>query len=329
MLYKCDSCGSSMIYDPEQRMLVCPHCGSKRPDMPQGQTTEGQNCPTCGAPLTGTDRALIAQCSYCGTWLSIDPNLENTDAPKKIMPFSFGRKQARRQVLAAFDNIPFLPKNFLADPEGSDIQALYAPFWLYPVQVKGHYEYEAEMTLTYGDETEHRKYYLERDALSTFNGIPVDALESLEDLTIDAAVGGDGKNMQDFDPVYLAGTDAVLPEKPADDPRYLQRASSWADMSADAKAESRLTSGFTSAVCASRSVDRDLDAGSAQSVLLPVYRYEYNSFGKHKIYIDGHTGKMSGDAPCDKGRVLLHYLIEMVCAGISLAAIVGIVGVLL
>ena len=76
-------------------------------------------------------------------------------------------------------------------------------------------------------------------------------------------------------------------------------------------------------------MDRDLDAGSAQSVLLPVDRYEYNSFGKHKIYIDGHTGKMSGDAPCDKGRVLLHYLIEMVCAGISLAAIVGIVGVLL
>ncbi|MEE0954961.1 MAG: hypothetical protein U0L49_03985 [Eubacterium sp.] len=30
MLYKCESCGSSMVYDPDQKRLVCPHCGSHR-----------------------------------------------------------------------------------------------------------------------------------------------------------------------------------------------------------------------------------------------------------------------------------------------------------
>lgn len=47
-------------------------------------------------------------------------------------------------TIYAFDNVPFLPRNFLGDPEGKDIQVVYAPFWLYPASVTGHYEYKAE-----------------------------------------------------------------------------------------------------------------------------------------------------------------------------------------
>ena len=154
-------------------------------------------------------------------------------------------------------------------------------------------------------------------------------MESLEDGTIDAAVGGDVKDLQDFDPAYLAGTSATLPEKPKQDPTYQQRAEDWAYMSVDAKEKEGLTDGYTSAKRTDCDRQFILDTEQAQSVLLPVYRYEYKGFGLHKIYIDGHTGSMSGDAPCDRGRVLLHYMIELICAGISLAAIVGIVGVLL
>lgn len=329
MLYKCHSCGSSMVYDPDRKKLVCPYCGTERADMPQGKFTDGKMCPNCGAPLTGTERALVTMCPYCGTWLSIDTNLREADAPKRIQPFSFGKIRARQRILDAFDNVPFLPRGFLADPEGKDIEALYAPFWLYPVQVRGHYEYKAEITLPRGGgRTEHQKYHLSRDGFSQFYGVPVDAMESLEDLTTDAAVGGEGKSLQDFDPVYLSGTSAELPEKPADDAGYRLRAADWACKSAAEKKDG-IVGGFTAVKCTSQYEEYSLNPADAQSVLLPVYRYEYSGFGRHKIYIDGNTGNMSGDAPCDKGRVLLHYLIEMVCAGITLAAVVGIVGVLL
>lgn len=317
-----------MVYDPDKKKLICPHCGKMRADMPEGPETDGRICPSCGAPLQGAERALVFECPYCGTWLSIDPNLRDTDAPKKILPFAFGKEHARQQVIDAFDNVPFMPKNFLADPEGKDIEAVYAPFWLYPASVTGHYEYKAEMVLPGGGGTEHQKYHLSRDAYSRFCHIPVDAMESLEDSTIDAAVGGDVKDLEDFDPVYLSGTTAGLPEKPKQDPVYQQRAADWACMSADAK-EEELTQGYSSVKRTSRDVQHTLDVEDAESVLMPVYRYEYKGFGLHKIYIDGHMGSMSGDAPCDKGRVMMHYLIEMICAGISLAAIVGIVGVLL
>lgn len=317
-----------MVYDPEKEKLICPYCGRMRANMPKGSETDGSVCPACGAPLQGAERALVFECPYCGTWLSIDPNLRDADAPKKILPFAFSKERARQQVIDAFDNVPFLPKNFLADPDGKDIEAVYAPFWLYPASVTGHYEYKAERVLPGGGGTEHQKYHLSRDTFSQFYRIPVDAMESLEDSTIDAAVGGDVKDMEDFDPVYLSGTSAVLPEKPRQDPEYQRRAADWACMSADAK-EEELTEGYTSVKCTVHDQQNSLDTGNAASVLMPVYRYEYKGFGLHKIYIDGHTGSMSGDAPCDKRRVMVHYLIEMICAGISLAAIVGIVGVLL
>lgn len=160
MTYSCDSCGSSMVYDPEKKKLICPHCGRMRTDMPKGEETDGSVCPACGAPLQGTERALVCQCPYCGTWLSIDPNLRDADAPKKILPFAFSKDQARQRVIDAFDNVPFLPGNFLADPEGKDIQAVYAPFWLYPAFVTRHYEYRAELVLPHGSSTEHQRYYL-------------------------------------------------------------------------------------------------------------------------------------------------------------------------
>ena len=34
-----------MVYDPEQKKLVCPYCGSSREDMPQGKETDGRICP--------------------------------------------------------------------------------------------------------------------------------------------------------------------------------------------------------------------------------------------------------------------------------------------
>ena len=96
----------------------------------------------------------------------------------------------------------------------------------------------------------------------------------------------------------------------------------------DAK-ETELTKGYMGLKKKKRERILEEVPDETKIVLLPVYRYEYKGFGTHRIYMNGTTGRMSGNAPCDKRKVILHYLFEAACTVVSAAALVGILGVLL
>ena len=333
MLYRCDSCGAYMVYDPDVRALVCPQCGRLDEEMPSaGGISMKAECPNCGAGFENAERRLVYQCPYCSSWISVDANLSAADAPKKITPFSFGRKQAREKIRDAFDQIPFLPDSFLKDPEGTDIEALYAPFWRYRFTGRGDYHYTGEKQSVHRNGrttiTDHRVYEIHRAVEAEFSNVPVDAMDSLDDETIDAALPFDPELAEDMNPVYLAGTDAWLPDRDASEPEYLDRAQNWA-LETMKDRESSLALGYVT--LRSTSVNRSArpDPSQCEGVLLPVYRYEYKGFGTHRIYMNGTTGRMSGNAPCDSRKVVIHYLVEAACTLICAAAIVGIMGVML
>ena len=332
MLYSCNSCGASMVYDPEKHSLVCPQCGSKRNNMPEGTASMKMECPNCGAAFEDAQKKLVCQCPYCSSWVSLDANLAAENAPVKITPFTFGKKAAREKIKDAFDRIPFLPDSFLKDQEGNDIDALYAPFWLYTMEGTGRYDYTGEiqhsshMGLT--TVTEHKVYDVHRVVDYSSCAIPVDAMDKLDDRTIDAALPYDRSLAKDMNPIYLAGTQACLPDKEKDEEEYISRARQWALESVDDR-ENTLTSKFESLKVRNHERTMENDPTKTEGVLLPVYRYEYKGFGTHRIYMNGTSGRMSGNAPCDRGKVLFHYLVEAACTVISAAAIVGMLGVLL
>jgi len=321
-----------MVYDPDAKALVCPRCGNRQTKMPRGGEESGNTCPNCGAQFEGTEKKLVYQCPYCGSWMTIDQNLKKPDAPKKITPFVFGKKEAREKILGAFDNIPFLPDSFLREPDGKDIEALYAPFWLYYAEAKGTYDYrgEKQSSHTRGNKTitEHDVYDIHRALELKYDEIPVDAMDSLDDKTIDAAVPFDDDLEQNMDIVYLAGTNAYLPDRDAADETYQRRAGAWAKESME-DLEADLVVGYESLKL--KNAERKVEPDPARSTcaLAPVYRYQYKGFGTHRIYMNGTTGRMSGDAPCDRGKVIIHYFAEAACVMISAAAIVGTIGVLL
>ena len=58
------------------------------------------------------ERRLVYQCPYCSSWISVDSNLSAADAPKKITPFSFGRKHSRRTLISTFSLRGSIPWKF-------------------------------------------------------------------------------------------------------------------------------------------------------------------------------------------------------------------------
>ncbi len=321
-----------MIYDPDRKALVCPQCGREQGKMPENGSSGRNECPNCGAAFEKADRRLVYQCPYCSSWMTVENNLESPDAPARIIPFSFGKKKARGKIQDAFDNIPFLPDSFLKDPEGNDIEALYAPFWVYDADARGEYLYngEKQRTVAHGDTrtTHHSVYKIIRNVRARYDSIMVDAMDSLDNETIDAALPYNPELQQSMDPVYLSGTAAFLPDKSSQDAEYISRAQDRVETSMSLR-ENNLVSGYSTLHQERRQVNVYPVLSRDGGVLLPVYRYNYKSLGNHKIYMNGTTGRMSGDAPCDKGKVFLHYILEAVCTVVSAAAIVGILGVLL
>lgn len=327
MLYTCDKCGSSMTYDPERKCLVCPHCGNTYRHIPDDRKLEKKICPSCGAPLEKAEKALVYQCPYCGTWMSIDENLNAEDAPTSIRPFSYGKKKARQSILEAFDNIPFLPKGFLADSEGKDIEAVYVPFWIYQASATTDYVFEGKNRTEMYDETRVSVYNLFCTYKSTYKNVPIDAKDEIENGTIDAAIAIDAGEMRSMNAVYLSGTKAELPDKKADEEEYQKRAEDWVGYS-EKYSEEAEPKGYDELSVIRQETTVKAEPENAECVLLPVYRYNYKGTGDHKIYMDGTTGRMSGDAPCDKGRVLLHYIFEALCVAVTAVSLIGFIGVL-
>ena len=97
MLYSCNSCGASMVYDPDRHALVCPQCGSKRNSMPEGTASMKMECPNCGAAFEEAQKKLVCQCPYCSSWVSLDANLAADNAPVKITPVYLREKGGERE----------------------------------------------------------------------------------------------------------------------------------------------------------------------------------------------------------------------------------------
>ncbi len=321
-----------MVYEPDLKALVCPQCGNQKKSMPEtAAESTRQECPNCGAAFEGAEKRLVYQCPYCSSWMSVDINLRSPQAPKKIIPFTFGKKEARERIRDAFDHIPFMPSSFLGDPDGKDIESVFAPFWVYQAKADASYQYKGEKQITSkrGDTvtTLHKVYDIRRQVHAVYNDIMVDAMDSLDDGTIDAALPYNREMEKKLNPIYLAGTSSYLPDRGREDEEYLSRARKRVEKSMEVKEDGLVGSYDKLSQTDFNENVNFTDQG--EGVLLPVYRYDYRGFGAHKIYMNGTTGRMSGDAPCDKRKVMIHYLIEAACTVISAAAVIGIVGVLL
>lgn len=325
--YVCPGCGGEYIYRAGTDDMICPHCGRTtgiREVEAQGASavrighaednagTEAAECkcPNCGAgiPLDGTTSATF--CDYCKSPLLIGSRLSGSCTPEKIVPFAFDKKKAQENFRKWTGTGKLTPMSFRSAATMDKVTGLYVPHWLYSYTVDTAVKaecYNESVTKSGDTETVTRENFDAETAVSgVYVNVPQNASARTEDDRMAVIEPFDYDALKDFAEPYLSGYYAE---------KYDASAAEY-----EAGVKKRIEEDMVSAagdvlgekydhveVKDSESAFRD---ASVIFALLPVWLLNFEYMGKtYPLYMNGQTGKICGQLPTSRLKVLLVFLI--------------------
>lgn len=328
--YQCPCCGAPLAFDGDSGKLRCASCGnSYDPDAIEalnisdrgsiqferpsetfrtGEASQMQAyvCESCGAELMCEDTTTATECPYCGSPTILPDRIEGGVKPEKVIPFTVTKEQAQKQFEDYFHGKRLLPNVFLNSRNRiSEIRKLYVPYWLFDCDAHGSIVYDAEKTDTRreGDWeiTKTRHYMVRRSGSMSFDGIPVDGSEKLDNRISESLEPYDMSAAVPFQPAVLAGAMADHADVDAEacESRAVERVeNSMVDALRDT------VDGYSNVSERNRNISSE--GGKVTPVLMPVWLITTEKEGKtYTFAINGQTGKLTCDVPADGKKSLL------------------------
>lgn len=305
MIYKCQSCGGNVVYDPEQRKMRCPYCdgiGTHIKEEGRGM----QLCQNCGAPVDAGDYRSAVKCEYCGHYNIFEERIEKEYQPRFILPFRIGKKEAVDRIAAECGSRLFMPESFLSEASLEKMEGSYVPFWLYDMIADCRYNGTGTRRRVWvrGDTeyTETSYYQVIREMEVDFEKLPVDASIEMNDKVMDLMEPYQYAELTDFNPEYMSGFLAEIYNQPAME--LCDRADEKARENAKIMLRRTLDKYDTLIPMEGDILLRDRKENYA---LLPVWWYRYRYREKdYDFFVNGQTGKVVGKTPLSGFRALVY-----------------------
>ena len=342
--YQCPSCTGPLRFDGASGMLACDYCGSRftvqeiealyrdkdeaaaaasaaaqaqEPEYTPGNWAEDEglrvyNCPSCGAELICDETTAATSCPYCNNPSIVPGQLSDMLKPDYVIPFKLDKEAAKKALKNYYRGKKLLPNAFSDRNHIEEIKGVYVPFWLFDGTVDADMRFQGTRvnSVTTGREiiTTTEYYRVRRSGLVSFDKIPADASSKMPDAHMDAIEPYDYAELKPFSNAYLPGFLADKYDvKPED--CYAR-----VDLRAQNTAEELIAgtvSGYSSCTPESRQIS--VRRSRTSYALLPVWLLATNYDGKNYLFaMNGQTGKLIGDLPVSKGKMLAWF------AGIAL-----------
>lgn len=331
--YQCPACTGPLHFGAQSGLLECDYCGSKfevqeiealykdkdesaaKQDHAQQAKTaqtpdntwdafQGYVCPSCGAELVCDDTTAATSCPYCGNPSIVPGKLDDMQKPDYVLPFRMNRQQAVEALKKYYKGKKLLPSSFSKDNHIEEIKGVYVPFWLYDgetdadvhfhaTRVHSHIQGDYEVTVT-----DH--FRVHRAGTVAYSRLPVDASSKMPDAHMDAIEPFDYSELTEFSTAYLPGYYAEKYDEDAE--KCSARANERAKNTAlNAMQDSVM--GFSS--CVVETSDVQVHSHNAKYALMPVWMLSTKWQGKNYLFaMNGQTGKLIGDLPISKGKLL-------------------------
>jgi len=323
LLMKCEVCRS--LLDEED--LFCANCGTEAPPREQEVTTQADSarlathnfeCSGCGASMSFDAGSGSLRCPFCGSVDMLRKEDAKILAPRRVVPFAIGRKEAVTAMRNWLGRGFWRPGNLSERAAVLEMTAVYVPYWVF--QAKTHTYWTADTNRTpmgargdwYPLAGEHRGDY--SGLLVGASGVltPRETSEICP-FDLDAGVGPDEVDLDNVTVEQFG-----LPRKYA---RPLAREG----------LEQLETEACDKAYVPGRSrnvhVNVRIEELAGEPVLLPVWIMAYR-YGEqtYRSLINGQTGRATGQAPVSWRKILLvaGILVLVVLFGLVLCS--GILG---
>ena len=289
-------------------------------DDAESETLKSSVCSSCGAELIHDQTTAVTQCPYCGNNTVIPGTMAGTLKPDYVIPFKLNKDQAIAALKEYYNGKKFLPNAFAENNHIQEIQGVYVPFWLYSAHTYAHGTYKAQnvRTWTEGDYeiTETDFYDIEREGTMDFIRIPVDGSQKMPDAHMDSIEPFDYSEMKPFSIAYLPGylTDRFDMDVASCKPRAITRI----ETSADQTLQSTVM-GYGLVEPTGCQVSTNINEVSY--ALLPVWMLHTKWNNEDFLFaMNGQTGKLIGDLPIDKGKVVSWFLRIFIPAAVAVGA---------
>lgn len=258
------------------------------------------NCPSCGAELICDETTASMSCPYCDNPTIIPTSIADALKPDLIIPFRLDKEAAKAALREHMKGKKLLPKVFSNENHIDEVKGVYVPFWLFDTDVRGDFVFSGTQVRTWSDRdftyTETRYYELDRSGDMSFENLPVDASEQMDDSLMESLEPFDPSQAVEFKNAYLAGYFANRYDVSADKNR--QRANERIKTSVH-NAFRGTTAGYLST--GMRRGDIRVKKSKAKYAFYPVWILNTTWRGKKYTFaMNGQTGKFVGDLPIDK-----------------------------
>ncbi len=323
--YKCPSCGGALQFESDLQMMKCPYCEAEietealrqmdellDDDIPEEITWENTaggdwngedgelrsyTCQSCGGQIVTDATTAATQCPYCGNNVVMAGNLAGTLRPDIVIPFQLDKDAAVEAYKKYLKGKVLLPKTFKEENHIREIKGLYVPVWLFDADTKSAFTFRATRVRTWSDSqyiyTRTSHYHVIRKGDLSFDDVPVDGSQKMDDALMESLEPFDTSKAVDFQTAYLAGFFADKYDVSAEE--SVARANERIRSTTEATFASTVL-GYTSVIPTSAKVG--LTRGQTQYALCPVWLMTTRYKGEDYLFaMNGQTGKFIGNLP--------------------------------
>lgn len=320
MIFKCKNCGGNIVYNPDKGTMCCPHCESLDSEDRLISTEYMNNCSNCGAPMEDAIKQYTSstKCPNCGTYVVLDERVDGDYRPDIILPFKVSKDKAIDLLKAEFGNRIFTPVGFLSRASIDKIEGMYVPFFMYDYGTHTDYKGTGTTVRTWRsgsyEYTETSYYDIVREMNADFDMIPVDASIDMDDRCMDLMEPYNYEALKAFEEKYMSGFMGELYSQT--ETELEGRAVSKVDTATNNLLNQSIN-GYATVTPDYKHINHDKK--KVRYALLPVWEYIFHYQGQdYKFFVNGQTGKIVGETPVAKDKVVIY--------GSTVFAIVTIIG---
>jgi len=352
--YKCPNCGGAVKFDSSSQNMKCPYCDAefsiealeehqKELSLPEDDNIkwDGEDnlkpwaeeelnelaqgsCPSCGAELLGDQNTAAMVCPNCGNSQIVIKRLTGMLKPDFVIPFMLQKKDATEALKNFYKGKRLLPDSFKNEKRINCIQGVYLPFWLFDASARGHIRYKASKTKVWADSnytyTKTDFFSVVRGGNISFEKIPVDGSEKMDDSYMDAIEPFNYSGIKEFQTAFLSGY--IAEKYDVDAEKSKERAGQRMKATVETEFAKSVT-GYSSVRKESSKID--VDSGKINYGFFPVWilNTKYNK-ENYMFLMNGQTGRLVGKLPADPAKVrkylaLISGILGVVCTLISQA----------